>query len=288
MSPSPGRLPAAVCARVPGRPAPPVRRRLADDGAGDADGRHDPALAGRRAGAPLLVPVDVRRARGRARARPASSIPRDVPLEIAGLVGCAVTTGICAVWRSAAVRPGQRAAVVGCGGVGLSAVIGLAAAGAAPIVAVDVDRPGWRRPVRWARPTRSLGRLAGGDRRGGAGSDRRRRGRRDRGDRPRRGDAGRVPGHPPPRHRGASSGSPARTRWCRCRRSRSRAWSGGLSGPLYGSARPDRDFLVILDLYRRGRLPLDRLISPPAAAGADRRGVRPAAQRAARCARCST
>ena len=32
-------------------------------------------------------------------------------------------------------------------------------------------------------------------------------------------------------------------------------------GALYGSARPDRDFLVILDQYRRGRLPLDRLIS---------------------------
>jgi Zn-dependent alcohol dehydrogenase len=32
-------------------------------------------------------------------------------------------------------------------------------------------------------------------------------------------------------------------------------------GALYGSARPDRDFLVILDQYRQGRLPLDRLIS---------------------------
>jgi S-(hydroxymethyl)glutathione dehydrogenase/alcohol dehydrogenase len=32
-------------------------------------------------------------------------------------------------------------------------------------------------------------------------------------------------------------------------------------GALYGSARPDRDFLVILDQYRRGRLPLDRLVS---------------------------
>jgi Zn-dependent alcohol dehydrogenase len=32
-------------------------------------------------------------------------------------------------------------------------------------------------------------------------------------------------------------------------------------GSLYGSSRPERDFLVILDLYRRGVLPLDRLIS---------------------------
>jgi alcohol dehydrogenase len=34
-----------------------------------------------------------------------------------------------------------------------------------------------------------------------------------------------------------------------------------VTGSLYGSARPDRDFPVILDMYRRGRLPLDRLIS---------------------------
>jgi Zn-dependent alcohol dehydrogenase len=32
-------------------------------------------------------------------------------------------------------------------------------------------------------------------------------------------------------------------------------------GSVYGSARPERDFPALLDLYRRGRLPLDRLIS---------------------------
>jgi Zn-dependent alcohol dehydrogenase len=32
-------------------------------------------------------------------------------------------------------------------------------------------------------------------------------------------------------------------------------------GSIYGSARPDRDFPLILDLHRRGHLPLDRLIS---------------------------
>jgi S-(hydroxymethyl)glutathione dehydrogenase/alcohol dehydrogenase len=65
-------------------------------------------------------------------------IPDDVPPEVAALVGCAVTTGICAVWRSAQVRAGQRSAVIGCGGVGLSAVMGLATVGAAPIIAVDL------------------------------------------------------------------------------------------------------------------------------------------------------
>ena len=51
-------------------------------------------------------------------------IPRDVPFDVAGLVGCAVTTGVGAVWRTAGVRPGERVAVIGCGGVGLSAVLG--------------------------------------------------------------------------------------------------------------------------------------------------------------------
>ena len=66
-------------------------------------------------------------------------IADDAPLAVAALVGCAVTTGIGAVWNTAGVRPGDRVAVIGCGGVGLSAVMGAAAAGASPIVAVDVS-----------------------------------------------------------------------------------------------------------------------------------------------------
>src|SRR5437588_637514 len=66
-------------------------------------------------------------------------IPRDVPFEVAGLVGCAVTTGVGAVWRTAGVRPGDRVAVIGCGGVGLSAVLAAAAVGAGTILAVDLS-----------------------------------------------------------------------------------------------------------------------------------------------------
>lgn len=64
-------------------------------------------------------------------------IPDDVPFEVAALFGCAVLTGAGAVVNTAAVRPGQSVAVYGLGGVGLSAVLGAAAAGAFPIVAVD-------------------------------------------------------------------------------------------------------------------------------------------------------
>jgi len=64
-------------------------------------------------------------------------IDRSVPIELAALVGCALSTGIGAVWRTAKVEPGSSVAVVGCGGVGLSVVQGAKLAGASTIVAVD-------------------------------------------------------------------------------------------------------------------------------------------------------
>ena len=49
-------------------------------------------------------------------------IPEEVPFEIAALVGCAVTSGVGAVWRTAGVRPGERVAIFGLGGTGIAAV----------------------------------------------------------------------------------------------------------------------------------------------------------------------
>jgi S-(hydroxymethyl)glutathione dehydrogenase/alcohol dehydrogenase len=59
------------------------------------------------------------------------------PLPLAALVGCGVVTGVGAVINSARVEPGASVAIVGCGGVGLSAIQGARLAGAAPIIAVD-------------------------------------------------------------------------------------------------------------------------------------------------------
>jgi S-(hydroxymethyl)glutathione dehydrogenase/alcohol dehydrogenase len=64
-------------------------------------------------------------------------IDRSVPLELAALVGCALATGVGAVWRTAKVTPGSTVAVIGCGGVGLSVVQGARLAGASAVVAVD-------------------------------------------------------------------------------------------------------------------------------------------------------
>jgi S-(hydroxymethyl)glutathione dehydrogenase / alcohol dehydrogenase len=64
-------------------------------------------------------------------------IDPDIPLDRAALVGCGVMTGVGAVFNAAKVEPGSTVAVIGCGGVGLSAVNGAALAGAERIIAID-------------------------------------------------------------------------------------------------------------------------------------------------------
>lgn len=64
-------------------------------------------------------------------------IREDMPLDRAALIGCGVTTGVGAVIRTAAIEPGTSVAVIGCGGIGLSAINGAAIAGANRIIAVD-------------------------------------------------------------------------------------------------------------------------------------------------------
>ena len=64
-------------------------------------------------------------------------IDEDIPLELAALVGCGVTTGWGSAVNTAKVRPGETVVVVGIGGIGMSAVQGARLAGAERIIAVD-------------------------------------------------------------------------------------------------------------------------------------------------------
>ena len=64
-------------------------------------------------------------------------MPDGTPAAIAALIGCCVATGVGAVTKTVPVAPGSSVAVIGLGGVGLSAVMGAALAGAGRIVAVD-------------------------------------------------------------------------------------------------------------------------------------------------------
>ena len=66
-------------------------------------------------------------------------IPHDMPKEAAALVSCGVITGVGAAVNTAGIRAGQDVVVIGAGGVGLNAIQGARIAGAARIVAVDMN-----------------------------------------------------------------------------------------------------------------------------------------------------
>ncbi len=63
----------------------------------------------------------------------------DMPLDKAALIGCGVTTGVGAVFKTARIEPGSTVCVVGAGGIGLSAIQGARIAGASRIIAVDLS-----------------------------------------------------------------------------------------------------------------------------------------------------
>ena len=65
-------------------------------------------------------------------------VPKSVPLDVAALIGCCVTTGAGAAIFNAQVQPGSTVAVVGCGGVGLNVIQGSRLLNASKIIAVDV------------------------------------------------------------------------------------------------------------------------------------------------------
>lgn len=67
----------------------------------------------------------------------AIKIDKDIPFDVASLVGCGVMTGVGAVFNAAQVAPGSTVVIFGCGGVGISAIQGARISGAATILAVD-------------------------------------------------------------------------------------------------------------------------------------------------------
>jgi len=64
-------------------------------------------------------------------------VDQDIPLNVVSLIGCGVMTGVGASINTAKITPGSSVLVIGCGGVGISAIQGARIAGAAEIVAVD-------------------------------------------------------------------------------------------------------------------------------------------------------
>ena len=68
----------------------------------------------------------------------AVKIDPSIPLDPTALLGCAVLTGAGATLHTGDLRPGQSCAIVGLGGVGLSGLLAALAAGAHPVIAVDL------------------------------------------------------------------------------------------------------------------------------------------------------
>ena len=187
-------------------------------------------------------------------------IDRDIPLDVASLIGCGVATGAGAALNTAPVAHGSAVAVIGLGGVGLATLMAAVVRGAATIIAVDPVAP--RREV-----AASLGATHAIDPADGdvARQIRALTGRRGADivfevvgrsatiesavKATRRGGTTCVVGAASP---GDDVSLSAYDLFMNAKT---------LVGCQYGSAVPHRDFPMLLDLWRSGRLPLDRLIT---------------------------
>jgi Zn-dependent alcohol dehydrogenase len=188
-------------------------------------------------------------------------IADDVPFDVAALVGCAVTTGVGAVWRTAQTRAGDRFAVFGCGGVGLSALMAAVAVGAYPVIAVDaapqkldVARSfGATETVLWQGSPEATASAVQEASAGGVDVAVEATGR------PEAMEAAFLS----TRARGAAVliGIPRNDAVLSLPAKTIPRMERRVLGSIYGSSKPERDFPQILDLYRAGRLPLDRLVS---------------------------
>jgi S-(hydroxymethyl)glutathione dehydrogenase/alcohol dehydrogenase len=186
-------------------------------------------------------------------------VDQDIPFAVAAVVGCAVTTGVGAALRTAGVQAGERVAVIGCGGVGLSVIQGCRLAGAERIIAID------KVPSRLEAAQRfgATDAVEGGDKAASAvraltdklGVD----------------VAFEVAGVPALQRqawdmtrRGGRTilvGVPAKEGETTFPSLLLTVSEKTLKGCYYGSAYPPRDFPELLRLYRAGRLDLDALVT---------------------------
>ena len=70
-------------------------------------------------------------------------IDKDIPFESAAIMGCAVPTGFGSATNVAQVQPGESVAIVGVGGIGMSALQGAVISGAKHVIAIDPNP--WKR-----------------------------------------------------------------------------------------------------------------------------------------------
>jgi S-(hydroxymethyl)mycothiol dehydrogenase len=192
-----------------------------------------------------------------------TKVDPDAPAQVAGLLGCGVMAGLGAAVNTGGVRRGQSVAVIGCGGVGCAAIAGSRLTNAAKIIAIDVDD----RKLAVAKEFGATDTInskgldveavveAIQDRTGGFGAD----------------VVVDAVGHPDTYkqafygrdlagtvvlvgvpHPSAKLELPLIDFFGR---------GGALKSSWYGDCLPSRDFPMLIDLFRQGRLPLDKFVS---------------------------
>ena len=185
-----------------------------------------------------------------------------VPYEVAAIMGCAVMTGFGSAVNAAKVEVGSTVVVLGCGGVGLSTMLGALYCGAARVIAIDVN-PTRLDLARQFGATETLladradaGLLAAAkeikQRTGGRGADF-------------AFECTAVPelGSAPlamVRSAGTAVGVSGIEKVVPVDMELFE-WDKLYLNPLYGGCRPARDFPLLMDLYQSGRLPLDAMVT---------------------------
>ncbi|GAA2542715.1 Zn-dependent alcohol dehydrogenase [Streptomyces levis] len=180
-------------------------------------------------------------------------VPDDLPLPSAALIGCGVLTGVGAVLNRARVDRGDRVLVIGTGGIGLNVLQGARLAGALRIVAVDAN-PAKEEAARRFGATDFLTSMDGVRDILPTGAD----------------HAFECVGRVElirqaidalDRHgQAVLLGVPPATAEASFRVS-SLYLDKSVLGCRYGSSRPQRDIALYAELYRRGRLLLDELVT---------------------------
>lgn len=193
--------------------------------------------------------------------RRAVPIPSDVPMEVAAMTGCGVLTGTSAVFNRAKVQPGSSVVVIGCGGVGLNVIQGAELAGASLIIGVDLHADkltmaqgfGATHLIKNESPEATVAQVF--DLTGGEGAD----------------YAFEVVGIPAlvrlgwdclrqdgtvvaigVQPSGALTELPG-LEFCMTEKT--------LMGCVYGTSRPTRDIPMLVEMYRKGRLEIEKLIT---------------------------
>jgi S-(hydroxymethyl)mycothiol dehydrogenase len=189
-----------------------------------------------------------------------TKVDPDAPAETAGLLGCGVMAGLGAAINTGGVTRGDTVAVFGCGGVGDAAIAGSQLAGARTIVAVDVDD----RKLEWARRLGATHTVnsrrtdpveAVKDATGGFGAD----------------VVIEAIGRPETYRQAFYArdlagtlvlvGVPTPDMRLELPLLDVFGRGGALKSSWYGDCLPSRDFPMLIDLYRQGRLDLDAFVS---------------------------